>query len=159
MGEVDEDVGALVGLGLDFDLAAVLADDAADDEEAEAVAGGFCGAVRLEEAAHLLRGDAGAVVRDGDEEIGFGGTGADLDQAALTRDGLVGVAEEIVENLLELVGIDQGGGELFRQVEIDADVAGGDFRLKQRECLVQDRIEIAPLAARGGGTDGVEELL
>jgi hypothetical protein len=30
---VDEDVGALVGLGLDFDLAAVLADDAADDEQ------------------------------------------------------------------------------------------------------------------------------
>jgi hypothetical protein len=32
VGEVDEDVGALVGLGLDFDLAAVFADDAADDE-------------------------------------------------------------------------------------------------------------------------------
>jgi hypothetical protein len=32
VGEVDEDVGALVGLGLDFDFAAVLADDAADDE-------------------------------------------------------------------------------------------------------------------------------
>ena len=32
VGEVDEDVGALVGLGLDLDFAAVLADDAADGE-------------------------------------------------------------------------------------------------------------------------------
>ena len=35
-GKVDEDAGAAAGLALDLDLAAVLANDAADDEQAEA---------------------------------------------------------------------------------------------------------------------------
>ncbi len=93
MGEVDEDAGAFFGLGFDFDLAPVLADDTADDEEAEAGAGCFGGAVWLEKAAHVFRRNAGAVVGNGDEEIRIGGAGADIDTAVLPGDGLVGVAE------------------------------------------------------------------
>ena len=159
MGEVDEDVGALVGLGLDFDLAAVFADDAADDEEAEAGAGGFRGAVGFEEAAHLLGRDAGAVVGDGNQEIGFRGAGADPDHAVFPGDGLVGVADEVVENLLKLIGIDQGHGELRREIEIHGDAAGNDFRFEQGQGLAEDGVEVAAVAAGGGGADGVEELL
>ncbi len=78
----------------------------------------------------MLGWDPGAVVGDGNEEVGLGGAGADLDAAVIARDGLVGVADEVVKNLLELVGIDESGGHFFREVEIHSDVAGGDFRLK-----------------------------
>jgi len=123
VGEMDEDVGALVGLGLDFDFAAVFADDAADDEQAEAGAGGFRGTVGFEEAAHLLGRDAGAVIGNGDEEFRAGGVGADGDVAALAGDGLVGIAEEVVENLLELIGIDPRRGHFSGKPEIHADAA------------------------------------
>ncbi len=97
---------------MDFDVAAVFADDASDDEEAEAGAGGFGGAVGFEEAAHGFGGEAGAVVGDGDEEVGVVGKGGDVDDAVVAGDGLVGVAEEVVKDLLELVGIDEGVGEV-----------------------------------------------
>ena len=99
---------------MDFDFATVFADDAADDEQSEPGAGGFGGAVRFEQAAHLLRGDADSVVGYGDDEIGFRGPGFDFDHAFIPRNGLVGVAEEVVENLLKLTGVDQGFRQGFR---------------------------------------------
>ena len=55
-------------------------------------------------------GIPGAVVGNGNEKVGLRRAGADINAAILTRDGLVGVAEEVVEHLLKLIGIDQSGG-------------------------------------------------
>lgn len=157
--QVDEDFGAFFGLGMDFDFAAVFADDAADDEQAESAAGRFGGAVGLEEAAHVFGWDAGAVVGNGDEEIGFGGLGFDFYETVIAGDGLVGVAEEVVENLLKLVWVDNGFREVFGKFEIDGYSAGSDFGFEEFEGLVEDRVEIVRCADGCAGADGVEELL
>lgn len=112
--EAEEDACAVVFLAFDFDFAAVFAEDSADDEEAEAGAGGFGGVVGFEERAHVFGRDADAIVFDGDAEFVVGGAGADGDASAFSGECLIGVTNEVVEDLLELAGVDVGGGELFR---------------------------------------------
>lgn len=92
----------------------MFAEDAADDEEAEAGAGGFGGGVGFEEGAEFFRGDAGAGVGDADEDFVGVGRGGDGDGAAGCGDGLVGVFEEVEEGLFDLGGVEgeAGGGSL-----------------------------------------------
>ena len=105
-------VAPLPGPGLSArDRAAMQFDDALDDREAEAgraLAGGRLGGQPLEaaeQARHVLRREAGPVVRDTSMTISSSsGAHRELDRAA-DRAVLDGVADEIVDRLAQAVGI------------------------------------------------------
>lgn len=98
-GKVDGDGGSGALLGEEGEGAAVVFDDAADDEEAETVALFLGGAEGLVHGAHDLVRDAGSCIADDDTDFRVRVGGGDKDASALTGDGLVGVADEVVEGL------------------------------------------------------------
>ena len=83
------------------------ADDAVADAESQAgtFAGLFGGEEGIEDAFGI--GDAGAVVHEGDFDVILGTAGADADAAVVARflDSVVGIIQNIEENLLELLRV------------------------------------------------------
>ena len=101
----DRDGGSLPRLAGQGDGAAVFLHDAAHDEQAQAGAGGFGGQERFINAAHDFRGNAAAGIRHGDEHAVIRITAFNQNGASLRRDGLVGVFDQVVEDLLDLDGV------------------------------------------------------
>ena len=137
---MNDDPSALVGLAFDGDGAAVFADDASDDEQAESGARGFGGAVGLEECAHVLGRNASSVVFNGNDVLKVVHAGADRDEALIGWDRLEGIADQVVEHLLKLAGVDEGGREGACEVEFDGDLARFEFRFKQAQGVVEDGV-------------------
>ena len=101
----DGNGGAGAFLGGEGKGAGVVFDDAADDEEPQAVAFALGGAEGFIHGAHDFVGDTGAGVGDDDAEVVVVVGGLDVDASVLSGDGLVGIADEIIERLEELGGI------------------------------------------------------
>lgn len=101
----DGNGGAGAFLGGEGEGSGVVFDDAADDEEPQAVAFAFGGAEGFVHGAHDFVGDTGAGVGDDDPEVVVVVGGLDVDAAVFSGDGLVGIADEIIERLEELGGI------------------------------------------------------
>ena len=78
--------------------------------------------------------------------------------AVLAGDRLIGVAQQVVEDLLELVGVEVERRHVLRQVERHLDAARGQLRLQQLERLGQDRLQLVTLAPRHRRPDRLQEL-
>ncbi len=142
----------------EVDLAAVGADDAADDEEAEAGALGFGGEVGLEDVAHVIHGDAAAGVGEGDEDERLILGGGDA-QDAFALHGLEGVFNDVVEGLLELPAVDLQQGEVGGELLLDEDFAVGDLGFQKGDGLFNKTVNILGARLEGGGADGAQELV
>ena len=158
-GQVNDHAGAAVFLTFDFDFAAVFTDDPADDQQAQAGAGGFGRAVGLEDRAHDLGRDPAAIVLDGNPVFVVVAEGPHGETALVRREGLIGVADQIVEDLLELAGVDHGGRHGGGQIQLHDDVAGAEFGVEEPEGFPQCRMQILAFAARRGRAHGMQELL
>ena len=136
-GEGDPEGGAVAGGAADADGATEEGGQFAADGEAEAGAAVLAGdgavdlAELFEDELVLVGGDAGAVVGDLDADVvdvGVGAVGAggegDLGVGGAELDG---VAEEVVEDLLELggVGVEDGDGGVDGGVDEQAAGGGG----------------------------------
>ena len=158
-GEGDGDGGAGALFGGEAEGATVVFEDAADDEEAEAVAFGFGGAEGFVHGAHDFVGDAGAGVGDDDADVVVVVGGLDVDAAVIAGDGLVGVADEVVECLEELGAVCGEVGEGIAEFEVDGDAAGSDFRVEGFDDLFDEGVEVEGLALQAGGAHALQELV
>ena len=156
-GEMEGDAGADSFAAFDFDFAAVLADDAADDEEAEAGAAFLGGEERLEDVAHVLGGDSGSCVADGDGRFVFIEIAAKSDRSA-GRGGLGGVADEVVDRLFDLPAINPHEGKVLAQFEFETNPTVLDFRFEESDRLADQLIEVRGFEFRKARPDGGEEL-
>ena len=119
--------------GLDFELAAVGFDDAADDGEAESGAFGFGGGEDGGEgAAALFFGHAGAGVFEVHDQMGglsvgpghgAGGNG----EAAAFGHGFDGVEDEVEEGLLQLRGVAEHERQIGLEIAHELDVLVGEL--------------------------------
>ena len=157
-GEVEGEGGSGAGFTVDFEFAAVIADDALDDHEAEAGAFLFGGVVGLENASEIFGGDSGSGVLEGYGDEAFGGGEGDFEESAGGHD-LHGVADEVKEGLLDLVFVEEGGGEGFGGVDFDEDVAVEEFLFEEAEGVVEDIVEGGAFESGLGGSEGFEELI
>lgn len=71
---------------------------------------------------------------------------------------MVGVADEVVEGLFDLDGVEVEIGEVVGEDEIDGDLAGSDFGLEREEGFVEEIVEVGGFATRLGGAHRLEEL-
>ncbi len=171
-GEVDIDGGAVVGGGGaadEIEGAAVFADDAATDPEAEAGAAlALGGEEGLEKILADGLGDAGAVVGDGDEDAGSAvqavvsdvacaglggerdGGGAGLRLRMVRGDGgafgcgaggFGGVGEDVGEDLAKLGG-EATNDQTFGQVAGDVDAERGEAALHEEEERLEHFLEV-----------------
>ncbi len=148
----------------DADEAVVALDDLVRDPEAETGAGDSFGRKEgLEDAPESFRGDAGAVIGDGDADAGTAGFPvvrgdfAERDRAAFA-DGVDGIADEIGEDLTDfaLVRHDEGNGA---EVAANLDVLAAEAGVKQGEDGVEELVDVGAGGAGGAavkaeGLDG-----
>src|SRR4051794_13892597 len=102
------------------DLAAVVADDAGDDGEAEAgpLAPLLGGEERVEDGVQVLEGDPAALVDDLERDLGAGPAGAQPEQASGVG-GVAGVEQQVDQHLLQLIGVGGQGGQIRRQLRLE----------------------------------------
>lgn len=158
-GKGNGDGGSGAGFGGEAEGAAVVFEDAADDEEPESVALGFGGAERFVHGAHDLVRDAGTGVGDDDADIVVIVSGLDVDAAVIAGDGLVGVADEVVEGLEELGAVCRELGERVTELQVDRNAAGGDFGVEGFDDLLDERVHVHGLALQAGGAHALQELV
>ena len=96
--------GAAARLAEQFEMAAVFVENPLHDEEAEAGARFLAGEVGFGDVGHVLDRNAGAVVLEGNLQMGVGARGGDAQDAAVAER-LHGIFDQVVKGLLELVGI------------------------------------------------------
>jgi len=135
----------------------VLADDAADDEQAKAGAALLGGEVGVEDFAHVLRGDSAAGILEGDGDVVFIAVCADMENAAGFH-GLAGVFDDVVEGLLDLVAVEWKGREVFAELRLHENVAVLELRGEEGEGFADEGVEVLDGGIEGGGADGAEEL-
>lgn len=153
------DFGAMGFVRLDFDFAAVFAEDTADDEEAKAGAARFGGGIRFKEGAEDFGGDAGTGVIDADEDFVLVEGATDGDFASGGGDGLIGVLDEVEEGLPNLVRVEGKLGEVFVELEVNLDVARNELGLKGLEGVANEVVDLGGLHDGARRADGVEKLL
>src|SRR5271165_1543708 len=157
----DREAGALAGLALDPDVAAVLAHDAEADAEPEA------GAVlrplrreeRVEYSSHVLGRDAAAVV--GYDELGGLAHAADLDRqhgALPVLHRMEGIDDEIQGDLLELPGVTHHGNGGRRQERLDAAAGLAQLEPQDGQRLLGDSAQVEGLHRLGGRLRELEQL-
>ena len=123
-GQVDAEGCAVPGSGFALDAPVALVDDAVDGGESEAggMGGVFGGEEGFEDAAAggFVHADAG--IGDGEDDAGLGGSAVELErfersrsggdsQGATRGHGGAGIVGQVHEDEVELIGIDDDGGE------------------------------------------------
>ena len=129
--DFDNEGGAFAGKSVRGNGAAMFADDAIAEAEAEtgAFAGGLGGEKRVEHFVKMILWDAGAVIFDGDANVGGSAFGNNADQAVTfdVFECLAGVVEDIQNDLLELVAIAKDSGQGGIEMALHLDVTGAQF--------------------------------
>lgn len=120
-----------------FHFAAVVVDDAMDDEQAQAGPCLLGGVIGFENPTDLIGRNPGAVVSKGDEDIFIIAAGS-YRQFTTRAHRLATVADEIVEDLLQLILIDVEEGKFVFQLEGHGDAAVGELGSDEGECLVDE---------------------
>src|SRR5665213_507072 len=148
--EFEAELGAFADGAVDVDLAGVLLHDAVGDGEAEAGAfalaflgGALGGEEGVVDAAEGFGGHAGTVVGDADFDDAGAVLGGEGDAAgAAVLHGVLGVHQEVDENLLELAEIALNGREIGFEVECDFDAAGAHLMLKERGRVADHGVDV-----------------
>ena len=119
----------------------MVVDDAVDDEETKAGPCLLGRVIGLKDAADLVGRDTGTVVADGEEDIFIVATGAHGDLSVAAHR-LTTVADEIVEDLLQLVLVDVEERQPLGEVEGHSDAAIGDLGSDEVHCFLDQFIEV-----------------
>src|SRR5690349_4165969 len=162
-GQSDGEQGAARGKRLGFDEPAMLADDGHADAQAEAgaAAGTLGGVEGIEDARKSFGADADAVVLKGDDDAVAAAAGANLEAAGLAdfADGLLGVGDEIQEDLDELVGVTQDAGKTSVGEKVHFDVVAAQGVFVKLERALDEIVDVEKLLLRRTGTREFEQVL
>ncbi len=112
--------------------------------EAGAPAGTLGGEKRIEQFSQGFRLDASAVVLHVDEDAiaSLAGTNLDVTAGANLSDGLFGVADQVEENLDQLVGIANNNGKIRNRKEIGLHTVAAQGMLVQLQGPLNDAVEV-----------------
>ena len=145
-----------------MNLAGVLLDDAVGDREAEsratAIAGlgcGLGGEKRIVDALQMLGRDARAGVCHHRLDMAIDCRGHA--QTPTFRHGLLGVQQQVEEDLLQFAGVAVDGRQLVNEVELDVDLRGLELVIEQRQRVADDLVQIGFAELRGLGAREVEQ--
>ena len=155
--------GAADGERFDVDGAAVFTNDRGANAEAEAgaAAGAFGGVEGIEEFRKRFGEDADAVVLDGDGDVVADAADANLNAAGFAdfANGVLGIADEIEEDLDELIGVaDDGIGARLR-LEFDADVVAAQRMFVELERALDEVADVERFFLWRGGAREFEQVL
>ena len=161
-GKADDEGGSLpVGIVVAENLAAVLLHDAVADAEAEAgsLADLLGGEEGIENAVGM--GDAVAVVaeRNFHGVAGFGGHDLDAGGAADFMNRVVGVVQDVEENLLQLVSVADDIGQSFVEMFDDIDAVTVEVVRAQLDGAAQNQVELHGIALRRHLAGKAEQVL
>jgi hypothetical protein len=138
-------------------------DDGHADTETEAGAAAWAlgGEEGVENLGQNLWLDADAVVLNSGKETLAGPAEADLDATggADFANGLLGIGNQIEEDLNELVGVANEGGHALTLAEVNFDGVALEGVLVELEGAVHDGVEIERFLLRGGGPGEFEQVL
>ena len=151
-GEFQDEFGAHSGLAFGPNAAAVLLHDAVGEAETEpgALALRFGGEERVEDLLEVLRADTRAVVNDPQPHLRVGAAGAH-DNVAIAAEGLQGlpgVAHDVEDDLLELVGIAEQERQPLGVFADEGDVVDPHVIADDLQHGVGDLVEVDQLALR-----------
>src|SRR4029077_6906071 len=118
-----------------------------------AAAGALGGEKRIEKFRQDFRRDSNPVVLHRGSNAISGTAETDLDAAGGSRfaDGLLGVADEIQENLNELVGVADDGGQTGDGLELDFNIVAAERMILKLQRAVNNHVEVQRLFLRRGG--------
>ncbi len=93
------------------------------EPEASAATRALCGVERIENARQRFRANAHAIVLNGNGKLVFLSVEANLDAARVTdlANSLLGIGDEIQQDLNELIGVANDAGEIRLRAEIHFD--------------------------------------
>ena len=154
------EAGALAGRGFETDGATVVVDDLGDDREAEAYAFFFRGEEWIEDLFAGLGRDAGAGVFDDDCDSGphvlrFGRDG-NVEPAAAFH-GLIGVGDEVDEDLLAELGVNLNIRCCWGVVTLDGNLRVWMLMLDRLENVIDDGRQLYGAQFESRGTREIEE--
>src|SRR4029077_12319016 len=143
------------------DFSPVGADDAIANAQAQARAfrGLFCGVEGIEDTLGVRH--AGAVVGDGDFDVLFVSNGVNHNAAALSciLNGVIGVIQDIQEDLLQLLRIAECWREIFVEVFGDLDSVAGKIVAAKLDGLAEDIVDVNEFALHGALAGEAEQVL
>src|SRR5271157_2879298 len=156
--ERDGEGSAPRGQRFGFNVAAMLAEDGHADTQAKTGAATWTlgGEKGIKDSGQGFRLDADAVILNGGKNAVQGLAQANLDAAGLAKfpNGLFRIADEIEEDLNELVGVTGDGRKTGERTEVDFDVVAAQGMLVQLEGAVDDVVEVEhPLLRRSGARE------
>ena len=145
-GQLHEERGAFAGPALGPNTTPVVLDDAVGDGEAQAsaLADLLGGKEGVEDAAQVLLGQAGAVVAEGETDVAAidAGTHRKVTLAVGLQHGMLGVGENVEEDLLHLVGIGHGARQLRVQLQVQGDVLQPQIVAPQLQDPLQECVQV-----------------
>ena len=132
--------------------------DAPDNHEAKAGSGFLGGEVRVKNAADLVGGYPGAVVDEIEKDVFVVEAGPDREFPVRTHR-LRAVADQVVEDLLELVPVRIDEWQVLIEFERHGDAPVGDFGPDKVDGFVDEFVDVRRLRVRTGRADRTEEFL
>ncbi len=105
----------------------------------------------------MLGRDAGAGVGDQGFDVAVDQRGDA--QAPAAGHGVLGVQQQIEEDLLQLAGVAVDGGQLVGKIEIDQDLRGLELVLEQRKRVANDLVQVGGAELGGGSAGEVEQAV
>ena len=135
----------------------MFAHDALDDHEAEAMAVGFGGVIRLKEAHEILLLDAAAAVAEEQVHGFIVGPRANLEPAARLH-GVHGVFVNVKKDLFELIAVGHDWGQIGERVGFHRDAPIGKFPLLELQHLRQNFSQIELRQIGRTRADRIEEV-
>src|SRR5208282_5860148 len=161
--ERNSEGSATSGQRFGFNVAAMFAEDGHADAEAKtgAATGTLGGEEGIKEFGQGFRLDADAVILNGGKDAIQGLAQANLDAAGLANftNGLFRIADEIEEDLNELVGVTGDGRKAGEGTEVDFNAVAAKGMLVQLQGAVYDVVEVEHLFLRRSGAREFQKVL
>src|ERR1700722_8862898 len=131
------------------------------EAEAGAAAGAFGCEERVKEFRQDIRRNPNAIILHGGGDAISGVSETDLDAARGARfaNRLFGIANQIQENLNQLIRVTDNEGETRHRLELNFDIVAAEGMILELQRAVNDHVEIQGLFLRGGRTRKFEEIL
>src|SRR5208282_1471562 len=149
--------------GFGFNVAAVFADDGHADAKSKAGAATWTlgGEKGIKDSGQGFRLDADAVILNGGKNAVQGLAQANLDAAGLANfpNGLFRIADEIEEDLNELVGVTGDGRKTGERTEVDFNAVATEGMLVQLKGAVDDVVEVEHFLLGRSGAREFQKIL
>ena len=144
--QLDDEGRSLARPAFDANAPAVVVDDAVADRQAEAgpLAAFLRREERVEDAAQVLRRNADAIVDERQEDVALLGARADLQLAAAVRaqHRVLGVGDDVEEDLLDLVRVGHRQRQVRVEVEVEVDVLDAQVVAAQLQHSLEQGVQV-----------------